>query len=637
MHYRNGVDQAGSMTREVPRMNTKLRLRIRLPGHEEKTAAIDKREISIGRDFHCDVQIDDPEVSSRHALLTVVSSDRVLLSDLGSDSGTYMLDRLVTTETKLAPGASIRIGPAYITLESTGDDSVKSFHLILHPNSLSPCIQLQSNDSRTHSGDIERLLLLMRDLSAGKAGMTHLDVLLSRIADMLFAENGLLLIHDGKDLAERSIRINRGDQLHYPEQLIREVILGRKMVLFPMEWDAIGDTLKERGIGSGICTAIFDGDRSWGAIYLDRGIARKPFTPDDVTLLCRIGNVLGAAFHRELTWNVMNAEYQGLRLEQEKWANALQKKLDTQVKSLNRKYQQILFTALRLSESSKPVVILGENGSGRSNLARRIHSTGARKKHPFIEVDCRNIPLEILEEELFGYEATGDKPTEPSLRGYIEKAHQGTLYLKEFSVLPLWIQSKLHSLLESGKVKRKGAQTAFSVDIRLILSTDVDLGSMNRGENIHPNLYQILKTTVLLLPPLRNRTEDIIPFAKHFLRTYLPKNRTVPEFSADVKDLISRYIWPGNIHELSECMRYITAVCSDQQIELGDLPKRILEQPVTISADNLTFRDQMDRFEVTLIRSALEQHNNIVTRAAKALGLSESTLRYRMQRLNINQ
>lgn len=618
-------------------MNSNLRLRIKGPNGDEKTHNFKGREMVIGRDPDCTIRVNDPEVSRRHVLLGYIASDRISLTDLESTNGTLVGGVQISSEISLTPGSSFKIGDTQVFVELTGDDSTSILHVKLSNSERKAWVRIHEDKAGTTFNQIKSLLLMEHDLWMGRAGLNQLEALLTRVANLLRAENGILiLVDDQGNRVKRVLRNVRGKKLAYAAEVIDETLTRNTTILIPRTSPLIEADLLKADIGTIISVPIRDEHKLWGSIYLDRNDSAESFDIEDLRLLSQIGHLIALTFHREQAWNSIAGERDALRMDRDRGVRLNPKQSDFQVKTQNRKVQMVLFKALRVAGTTQPVLIYGGTGTGRSVLARRIQADSPRKDAPFIEVDCPAIPNTLIEEELFGIEVTGDPATDPIKRGCIEMAHTGTIYLREFAVLPKAAQERLAELILRNQIRRKGGQIPVPVDVRVVVSTDVDINRMQISETIVPELYTALKNTILEIPPLKQRPEDIVPLARYALRVFLPSNRTLPDFSNEVVSILKRYLWPDNILEMTNTMRYVASICADERVEIGDLPRVILENPVKANESTASLREQMDSFEAEIIRVALERHHRIVTRAAKELGLSESTLRYRMQRLGIN-
>ncbi len=613
-------------------MSIALRLRIKSPNGKQKTVVVQKEEIIIGRDSVCDIKINDPEISRRHASLKMYSVERITLTDLGSSNGTYLRNSPITQETRIAPGTIVRLGNSFITIEIQGGFQSQSFDLIVSSDEYQPLSHFLDMTSTTLDLNEQRLFDCFNDMLANQAGLTNLELLLNGVADTLNAENGLIVVNPHAGQSERAIRAVRGDVVHYPGTIFETVTEHGSCILLPSFASTRNDNpLKKIGVGSAICSAMSDSGTIRGTIYLDRGTEFPLFNQKDLNTLCHLAKLCAIAVSRDLKQLEMQRKIEGLQSEREKWFTALITKGDPPVQSQNRKYQQQLFIAMRVGRSENHVFIHGEQGTGRSLMAQRVHVYSERAREPFLKFDCTEAARDRIQEILFGTEIT-----DRSTPGLLELAHSGTLYLEEITALSKDVQGRIAQSLKDGWLTRENGSQKIAISPRIIVSSSVHPENMASETAFHPNLLEITYPTVFLLPNLKERYEDILPLARHFLRMFLPSNRPIPDFNPKTAELMVRYGWPGNIRELKDTMRFSAAVCRENEIQIGDLPHRILEQPSTAAPSSLNLREQMDALETNLILIAMERNRNIVTKAARSLGLSESTLRYRMQRLNIN-
>jgi len=286
----------------------------------------------------------------------------------------------------------------------------------------------------------------------------------------------------------------------------------------------------------------------------------------------------------------------------------------------------LLQRAQAIAQTSAPVVLLGETGTGKEVLARVLHFNGARAQKPFVPVNCGAIPGELLESELFGHVrgafsgAVSDKP------GLFEIASGGTLLLDEVADLPPSLQVKLLRVLQDGEVRRVGATRAIASDVRVIAATHKDLEALVGLGLFRADLYYRIKVLSLRLPPLRERTEDIIPLA----RLFLALDREPPrQLSAAAEALLLRYAWPGNIRELSNAMRCASALADGALVEPHHLPEEIARTPSSPpSPGGFPTLAQVEREHVL---AALRASRGVQATAAKALGIARNTLWRKLQ------
>jgi len=289
-----------------------------------------------------------------------------------------------------------------------------------------------------------------------------------------------------------------------------------------------------------------------------------------------------------------------------------------EVKRVSRKY----------ARTEAPVLILGATGTGKELFAHAVHTFSPRSSGPFVCVNCAAIPRELLESELFGYESgafTGaSKKGKP---GQIELAHQGTLYLDEIGDLPLNAQAKLLRVLESKTLDRLGGVKSILVDFRLVASTNQDLSEMiGRGE-FREDLFYRLNTLTVTIPPLAQRPEDISLLVRSFLKAL---GKAEVKVSRAALETLQAYPWPGNVRELKNLVERAVSLAEGEVIDLEHLPQKVFglagpAGPVSGSPDSL-LTSELARYEKGLLERTLRLTGRNMSRAAKILGISRSTL-----------
>jgi two-component system response regulator HydG len=283
--------------------------------------------------------------------------------------------------------------------------------------------------------------------------------------------------------------------------------------------------------------------------------------------------------------------------------------------------QAVLRRAESVARTSAPIVILGETGTGKEVLARAIHRSGPRAAQPFVPVNCGAIPGDLLESELFGHVRGAFSGAVADKAGLFHAAQGGTLLLDEVADLPLSLQVKLLRVLQGGEVRRLGANRAQSVDVRVIAATHKDLDALVREGLFRADLYFRLKVFSFRLPPLRERSEDIIPLARHFLA----QERGEPRRLAPVVEaVLLGHRWPGNIRELGNTVRHAAAVADGDLVELHHLPDEIVRavEPAAPSGP-LRSLEQVEREHILAVLDACRGVQSI---AARVLGIARNTL-----------
>lgn len=303
----------------------------------------------------------------------------------------------------------------------------------------------------------------------------------------------------------------------------------------------------------------------------------------------------------------------------------------------SEKMQNVLNTALRVAESKATVLLRGESGTGKEVLAKAIHFSSMRKDKPFVAVNCAALNENLLESELFGHEKGSFTGAEKQRRGRFEIADGGTLFLDEIGDLPPATQVKLLRVLQEEQFERVGGTQTINVDVRVITATNKNIEQLIKEGKFREDLYYRINVVTILIPPLRERKDDIVHLVNHFIAKYLPETRKEKiEFSREAMDILMKYNFPGNIRELENIVHHSIVLARGDVISTSDLP----EQVYNISTENLlmginensTLPIQVDNLEKMLVTNALKKTGNNQLQASKLLGISERNLRYRLEK-----
>jgi len=297
--------------------------------------------------------------------------------------------------------------------------------------------------------------------------------------------------------------------------------------------------------------------------------------------------------------------------------------------------RQVRDTIAQLGNApSATVLLLGESGTGKSLAARLIHYHSMPPDAPFVDINCAALPANLIESELFGYEKGAFTNATASRAGLIEEAHGGTVFLDEIAELPLNLQSKLLSTLEEKKVRRLGSNQPIAVDARIISATNRDLNNELAEKRFREDLYYRLNVVTMVLPPLRSLGDDILLIANHLLDLYnVEFKKRVEGFTRDAVRKLKAHEWPGNVRELSNCLERTMIFIQKGRIDASDIDifGRVSEQSEqrwAVPADGIV----LEEVEYRLIRSAVERADGNKSKAARLLGISLDTLRYRLKK-----
>lgn len=297
--------------------------------------------------------------------------------------------------------------------------------------------------------------------------------------------------------------------------------------------------------------------------------------------------------------------------------------------------QKILDLSRKVALADSTVLLTGESGTGKDMFARLIHRLSPRRSGPFITVNCSAIPDNLLESELFGYEAgafTGAK--QRGKLGLVETAEGGTLFLNEVADLPHPSQSKVLHLIQDRQFVKVGGERTVNVNVRIIAATNRNLKEMVAQGKFRQDLFYRLSVIPIHLPPLRERREDIIPLAEHFLNVFSKKYGKRKEFSPEACEALTRYDWPGNVRELENLIELLVVTTDSELIRGSDLPPEFGQAIALAGANQSRLTAALQGLERLLIKDAIDRFGS-TRKAAQALGISQPTLVRKMRKLGI--
>lgn len=413
----------------------------------------------------------------------------------------------------------------------------------------------------------------------------------------------------------------------------------------------IKDLVKEgRYDHSVIYEAIISGKRTTGIVTVKEGhrvvSTCTPIFDENQKLIMTVTNVR--------TQNIMDnylKELNILKAKSKSYKSAIE-----YIGNINSNHNTIIAESTPMKEllqyiekvawTNSTVYLQGESGTGKEVLARHIHNESQRSTEPFIPVNCAAIPSELLESEFFGYEKgafsgalTKGKP------GFFEMANAGTLFLDEIGDMPLPLQTKLLRTIESGEVQRLGGNSFFKTDVRLIVATNKDLAAKVKDKTFREDFYYRVNVIPVKIPPLRERIEDIIPIAEHFISRFNKKYDTFISLTPDTKKALEAYKWPGNIRELRNLIERMVIV-PDSILNINELTppaqnsldhstKTIVQEKVTQHQGDL--KSLTKAVEKEYILRLLNEKEWRINEIAEILSIHRSMLYRKMQELGIQK
>jgi DNA-binding NtrC family response regulator len=314
--------------------------------------------------------------------------------------------------------------------------------------------------------------------------------------------------------------------------------------------------------------------------------------------------------------------------------------------------QQVFRMVDQVAPARSTVLITGESGTGKELIAKAIHESSPRAQMPFVTVNSSNIPTELLESELFGHTRGAFTGAVAAKKGLFEVADGGSIFLDEIGDIPPETQVRLLRVIQEREFTPLGDTSPRRVDVRIVAATNIDLKEAVKQGAFREDLYYRLSVVPIELPPLRDRREDILPLAQHFIRKYNEENaRQVSEqIAPDVLALMEAYTWPGNVRELENAIERAVVIAPANEITRECLRSEISDPQSARAAARegtsslsvpeigrgINFYDEVRRFEIDIIRRALEQTSGHQSRAARLLGMNATTLNSKIKTYNID-
>jgi formate hydrogenlyase transcriptional activator len=388
------------------------------------------------------------------------------------------------------------------------------------------------------------------------------------------------------------------------------------------------------GVKTFCSVPLLSHDRALGALNVGRGRADK-FSPEDIELLSEIAKQIAIAVenaqaYRELTDLKDKLAKEKLYLEEEVRTEHNFGEIVGQSAALRKVLKEVETVA----STSSTVLIHGETGTGKELIARALHNLSPRRDRTFVKLNCAAIPTGLLESELFGHEKGAFTGAITQRVGRFELANGGTLFLDEVGDIPLDLQPKLLRALQEQEFERLGSTRTVRVDVRLVAATNRDLAKMVADGEFRSDLFYRLNVFPVLLPPLRERTEDIPLLVRHFTQQFAKRmSRRIESIPADVMGALVRYPWPGNVREMQNVIE--RAVILSQNGRLRVDPQSLGSPPGFQELNG-----QLDAREREAIEAALRASQGRVSGpkgAARRLGLPHSTLEFRIKKLGIDK
>jgi Nif-specific regulatory protein len=606
-----------------------------------QTFPLDGEALSIGRHSSNRLQLPDLAVSRHHCVLEAAAG-RFLLRDLGSRRGSFV-NGLPAQERALEEGDLVTLGDSLFLFQIREESAVGSGPAVLLDGGtptaetihLSPEDALYSRPQKVlaalasdRGGRTARDLHTLLQIGTALQSLRSTGSLARRLLELVLAavpagRATLLLTDRGTaELADAFALDRQGTIDPFPiSRTTAGKVLGERLSVLAAdvldEPDLAGAaSLRSDLIQSLIAVPLTHLDRPLGLLYLDTREPGTRFDEGHLQLVTAVAGIAAAALTtvRSLEW-----------LEEENRRLAAGFAHDMVGES--PRMREIYRLLHRVAATDSTVLLLGESGTGKELAARAVHRASPRAERPFVAVNCATLSETLLESELFGHERGAFTGAVSRKTGKVEVADTGTLFLDEVGEIPLPLQAKLLRFLQEREFERLGSTRPIKVDVRVVAATNRDLERAARAGTFREDLYYRLNVIALLLPPLRERREDVPLLASHFAaQTSRRLGRPVAGFTPEARACLLRYDWPGNVRELANAVERAIVLGEDDLIHPEDLPEAVIEAGAGPGAAVTRYHESLNETKKRLILAALAEAGGNVTKAGALLGLHPNYL-----------
>jgi len=465
------------------------------------------------------------------------------------------------------------------------------------------------------------------------------EEILNRVLDLAIdtvnAERGLITLIEGNEfniLASRNIdKFTSHDVKVFSRSTAKDVVRGGRPII---SIDTINDEkFKQKrsvilnSIKSLMCIPLCIRKRVIGTIYVDTRSFVTRFNKQDLAFLKGFADQVAIGIENARLLNKMRKEIEYLKEE------VKGKYKFEEIIGKSQAMQKVYGVMQKVINSDSTILIQGETGTGKELIARAIHYNGKRKDNHLVSISCGALPKSLFESELFGYKKGAFTGATMDRKGLFETADGGTLFLDDITDLPLSLQAKLLRVLETQEVRRVGETLSRKVDVRIISATNKELLKEVKEERFRKDLYYRLAVITIKLPPLRERKEDIVLLANHFLKKYAKVlNKRIEGFESEAINLLVSYRWPGNVRELEHVVESAVIMTRTKYIRAKDM-----ELEPGYNKEIVPLKQAKQRFEKIVIEGALKKYKGNVTRTARELEITRRQLHFLLQKYNIHR
>jgi transcriptional regulator with GAF, ATPase, and Fis domain len=619
---------------------------------KDSSLALSNSEVPVGRDPSNLLSISDPSLSRKHCVITR-AGECYSIRDLDSRNGTFVNGNSIKSSA-LQHGDQISAGDSVFIflLQEEGEEPasgvVEFEDSLTHATSqIRPQDVLYLQPDRIiselpASSRLGRNLATLLKVARVVHSIRDFDELQAKILALTFevapAERGAILLDPrGAESFASVFARHRRAAISQPVRVSRTItrkVVEQGVAILGADVPASGglksvDSLVSSNVRSLLCVPLMLFDKVIGCIYLDTTSAAGRFDEEHLQLVTGIASISSVALN-----NARRLQF----LEQENLRLTTEINLEHNMVGESPRMKEVYQFLSRVARSDATVLVQGESGTGKELVARAIHRGGPRSEKPFITINCAAIPEGLLESELFGHEKGSFTGAVTQKKGRLEVANGGVVFLDEIGEMAPLLQVKLLRVLQEREFERVGGTRPISVDIRLIAATNRNLEEAVKEGTFRQDLYYRLNVVSLMMPPLRERREDIPMLAEYFVQKYTKKCKIKPKrIAAETMSCLVNYDWPGNVRELENAMERALVLGTSEELEPEDLPESFLEKNPPAGVASAKYHTAVKDLKRQLILNALEEARGNFTEAARALGVHPNYLHRLIRNLDLRE
>jgi len=581
-------------------------------------------QLCVGRDPGNQLCLNDRAVSRKHFCITETDAGFHLV-DLESHNGTFV-NGIPVRRKLLGHGDTVRVGQCDLVFLITEDELLVS-RIVQYTDEtvfdgagttvskhLPPSWTLLGTDVGRMARDLNALFKIANTINTIRDLEPLERRLLQLVCEVVPADAGAILITGQPEEEPSSTcswdrQTGEAAKLNIHRELVQRAIWERAVILSR-------PSPESKETESVICVPLVAVERTIGAMYLV-GTGTAVFEEDHLNFLSSAAQISAVTLENVLALEALRSENRRLQAELD---------LGGVIVGESKAMQQVQDFIARVAHGDSTILIRGESGTGKELVAYAIHRNSPNSEGPFVAINCAAIPEALLESELFGHEKGSFTGAIGTKRGKLEVAEGGTVFLDEIGELAAPLQAKLLRVLQQREFDRVGGTRPLKFNARVIAATNRNLEEAIKSGHFRQDLYYRLNVVSTVVPPLRDRPDDIPLLAMYFAAKYAEKcKRAVKGISAEARSLLMKYSWPGNVRELENAIEHAMVLGLSDEIVVEDLPEALLETQSS-QANSMKYHDRVNQLKKDLIVDAMAQKKGNYTEAAKLLGLHPNYL-----------